>query len=108
MPRGWWHAVLNIEDTVAITQNYVSDCNLIQVLDFLEKKGDQVSGCTHGKNLHRMFLDAMEKVYPGRVQEVEGHHFMKQKRSRWDELTGKGSATGMPTKFSFNFNKSSA
>ncbi|CAD8159252.1 unnamed protein product [Paramecium octaurelia] len=28
VPNGWWHAVLNIEDCVAVTQNYVCDQNL--------------------------------------------------------------------------------
>jgi hypothetical protein len=43
VPRGWWHCVLNVEDTVAVTQNYVSDCNLADVLQFLRIKGEQVS-----------------------------------------------------------------
>ena len=42
VPRGWWHCVLNVEATVAVTQNYVSDCNLTEVLHFLRTKGEQV------------------------------------------------------------------
>lgn len=44
VPRGWWHAVINIEDSIAITQNYVSSCNLTYVLEFLDKRQEQISG----------------------------------------------------------------
>jgi hypothetical protein len=48
VPRGWWHCVLNVDDTVAVTQNYVSDCNLTQVLHFLQTKGEQVASAILG------------------------------------------------------------
>lgn len=43
VPRGWWHAVLNIEDdTIAVTQNYVCRRNLLQVTRFIREKPEQV------------------------------------------------------------------
>jgi len=29
VPRGWWHTVMNIEDTVAVTQNFINRQNLL-------------------------------------------------------------------------------
>ncbi|KAG0267535.1 hypothetical protein DFQ27_008676 [Actinomortierella ambigua] len=44
VPRGWWHAVVNLEDCIAVTQNYVGSQNLRETMEFLYYKRDQVSG----------------------------------------------------------------
>ena len=44
VPHGYWHMVVNLEDCIAITQNYVSTSNLSDCLRFLREKPDQISG----------------------------------------------------------------
>ncbi|KAJ1032149.1 hypothetical protein NDA18_001647 [Ustilago nuda] len=44
VPRGWWHLVINLEESVALTQNFVSPAELGVVLDFMKNKSDQLSG----------------------------------------------------------------
>ncbi|PWN48608.1 Clavaminate synthase-like protein [Violaceomyces palustris] len=44
VPSGWWHLVVNLEESVALTQNLVSPPELGKVLDFMKNKLDQTSG----------------------------------------------------------------
>lgn len=44
VPSGWWHSVINLEDSVAITQNFVPFANLGKTLNFLKNKQSQISG----------------------------------------------------------------
>lgn len=44
VPSGWWHLVVNLDESVALTQNFVSLAELPHVLDFMKNKSEQISG----------------------------------------------------------------
>jgi Cupin-like domain len=75
VPRGWWHAVLNLEESVAVTQNYVSAANLDHVLTFL--KSPYANALVSGVNseeervtLHDRFLAALRKERPEVIEKL--------------------------------------
>lgn len=44
VPSGWWHMVINLDDSVALTQNFVPEVKLANALHFLKNKRNQLSG----------------------------------------------------------------
>lgn len=48
VPSGWWHLVVNLDECVALTQNFVSVVELPQVLSFMKHTPDQISGFQNG------------------------------------------------------------
>jgi len=55
IPSGWWHAVLNLTDTVAVTQNFCSFANFEKV--WLKARSDR-------KKMAVKWLESLTKEYP--------------------------------------------
>ncbi|RHY87281.1 hypothetical protein DYB35_009556 [Aphanomyces astaci] len=112
VPRGWWHIVLNLDESLAITQNYVSPSNVQQVLEFLHDKPDQVSGLddeTKRPLLYAKFRAALELHHPEIVATFDESRRQKPKKSKWASLvTGSttnedGASVEPAAPFSFGF-----
>jgi len=56
IPNGWWHCALNLEESIAVTQNFVNRYNLPNVISFLKKKPNS--------SLWNSFKNQMETQHP--------------------------------------------
>lgn len=91
VPRGWWHAVLNLEETVAVTQNYVSASNLDQVLNFINSPYADalVSGVCSEEDrltLHDRFVEALREQRPKVTEQLEKEREEKRKKAEVSSL----------------------
>jgi hypothetical protein len=95
IPAGWWHFVINLEDSVAITQNYVSRTNLSRVIRFLQGMKASISGVDEDNDavsaeevqqrrdtLGSRFVEAMRSHFPSELQKAEDEIEASRRRKR--------------------------
>ncbi len=62
---GWWHLAVNLEETLAVTQNYVSPSNLEKVLKHLATPHLISGSPTEARaSLRADFVDALRQSVP--------------------------------------------
>jgi len=107
VPSGWWHLVVNLSPSIAITQNFVPEVHLVNVLDFLKHKPEQVSGFSKTiKDPYGLFIRKMQEHHPNLL--LDGIDFVERRRMRtkrkWEELVNDCQTAGDDARgFRFGF-----
>jgi Cupin-like domain/F-box-like len=92
VPAGWWHCVVNLEWSAAVTQNYVSSVNFARVAHWLRTRPEQVSGCrdaAHARHVASSFVDAVLRARPDLADSLASHE-RKSRRGGPDSGIGGG------------------
>ncbi|EPQ64772.1 BgtA-20919 [Blumeria graminis f. sp. tritici] len=105
VPSGWWHLVVNLEPTIAITQNFVPGSQLAEALHFMRDKTSQVSGFTKDvEHPYHLFIDQLQAKHPDRLRQTLEELATRDegKKRKWKTATGTDDGERVAS-FSFDF-----
>lgn len=109
VPRGWWHLAINLEPSVAVTQNFVSPVTLPHTAAFLSTRSQAlVSGLEEDARggLYDRLVEALEVARPellAVVQQQQDRFDNKRKQTAALQAVFDDNPAKKPASFSFGF-----
>jgi hypothetical protein len=92
VPSGWWHLVVNTEDSLALTQNFVPEDKVSNVLEFLDEQRESVSGfdCDKVMDPYGLFVERMGEKYPEVLEQAQEQlrerREKRERKTKWEKL----------------------